>query len=410
MATDSTRALVTEYTRLLRSFGLSLSEVGEIHGINPQSVLDPNILAAALREEVGPLTEQRLHTLLLDSLRRSDRGFDADLHHWNRLPAVQLSSALDTAGYRFGIRSPYEPAGVCRTADSPIDLGLWPASGGPVSHTTFEYPDTELGNDNYPALIASINDALLDGTGLKIVLLDNELSDWQFFLVPVDLLESLQRRYGDQIEWRGQPLLRSHQPAAFTETIPDAESVDPVVSRRGDSPIDRPRASFEEIAASTTAGPQEMCFDHGDADEPSADSLANATDPTALVADGSGGTGSTVAAESGSFFDQFDDGVQPPSPDTASESAQTADWHTDAGIDDPDDVEELFEQIERAAAETPVDAEDDHQHHVGSSAVLDQIDHENVGDNSTLEDGFFWVDPDELTAAPWEVHDAMTRG
>ena len=409
MPTDSTEVLVTEYARLLQSFGHSLSEIGRLHGINPQSVLDYNVLGAALREEVGPLSAETLHELLFDTLRRSDRGFGADRQYWNRLPAVQLADALDTAGYRFGIRSPADaPPDVCSTEEGPIDLGLWPADGGPVSHTTFEYPDSPLDDDNYPALIHCVNEQLLDGTGIQFVLLNDQRTDWQFFLLPTDLLETLKQRYGPRVAWRGSPLLRADQPVAFKNGVP--ESLDIGHDRASDGKsIDRSHATFDDIAAST-ASTQTESFDHGDADEPSADELANATDPTALVTDGAGDAVSDMGTEAASFFATFDESVEPPSPERRPEQQLETDWHVEHPIDNPDGLDSVFDQLERTAVTTPVDAQDDHRYHVPSSEVLDRIDHENVGENSTLKDGFLWVDPDELTAAPWQVHDAMTRG
>jgi len=431
---------LTEYVRVLQRFGLPMSEIRTEHGVDTD---DDDALRTAIREGAGgDPTPDALYRRVHRLLAHSSRGIDSRNRFWNHAPPTQLASVFDAYGCQFEVLDPDTGETTdCSTHHGPVELVLRERSSGQVRRTLFSFPDTPLGDDNYPALIAAINEELLGETCLDFVLLTSEIDHWRFVLVEDRPLSRLRDRYGDRVEVFDRPLLRDHQPAAFGADI-DALSADglarlpsELVPEPGDSLSsavsldDRTGASFDAVAADVDEDTQ-AAFDHGGAGGPSPERLANATDPREVVTDG--GAGTATASQSGgpseatdervaALFDDIDDvtlsreAVERFRTDDAGASG---DLDIDPGAYAPSadegtapvgDLDEVFDHVEAVAAETPV-GDSGTDPGITSSDVLDALDHENAGEDSAVEDGFIWVDPDQLTPAPEAVFEAMIGG
>jgi hypothetical protein len=419
---------VGEYVRLLGAFGLPPAELRAAHGADG----DGSALRRAVREDVGERPAalyRRAHRLLA----RSSRGVDASRRYWNHAPVTQLDEVFAAYGCRFEVRDPETGAETVPTADEPVELAVREPEGGRGSRTRFSYPDTPLGDDNYPALVATVDEQLLDGTGLRFVALSDVTDRWRFVLVAERALARLRERHGERVEFADRPLLREHQPAAYTRSVddlsadelarlPSALVPEPRGSLTGREPLaDRTDASFERVAERHDRAP-DATFDHGDG--PSAARLAAAQDPRAVVTDGGAGatthpSGETTDERVADLFADLDGVALSRAGDEAA-ADRAPDGRVDVGPDDYDpdagddappegDLDEVFEHVEAVAAETPAEpvAADDG---VTSSDVLDAIGHENAASDPEVEDGFVWVDPEQLTPAPEAVYEAMLGG
>jgi hypothetical protein len=347
---------------------------------------------------------------------------------------------FDAYGCRFEVRDPEtgDPTD-CSTDHSPVELVLHEPASGQVRRTHFSFPDTPLGDNNYPALIATINAELLPETPLQFVLLRNEIDHWRFVLVEEGALTRLRDRYGDRIDAFGEPLLCDHQPAAFASDI-DALSTDdlarlpPELVPEPDGPLtgsrsltDRTGASFDVVRHGVDRTGN-AAFDHGDATEPSAERLADAADPRSVVTDGGAGATTAPAADAAEATDErvaaLLNDIETVSLSREAVDRLRADRATTGSLDiDPDDyapstaeerppegdLDEVFEHVEAVAAETPVGNAGD-EPGVTSTDVLEAIAHENAGADPAVEDGFIWVDPEQLTPAPEVVYEAMLYG
>jgi len=430
---------LAEYVRILRGFGLSSAEIRSHHGVEDG---DEAALRAAIRAEVGDdPTDSALYGRAHRLLAHSSRGIDARNRFWNHAPSTQLDDVFGAYGCQFRVLDPEsgEPTG-CGTHHGPVELVLREPSSGQVRRTRFSFPDTPLDDDNYPALIATINEELLPETCLRFVLLRNEIDHWRFVLVEEGALRRLRERQGDRIEVFGRPLLRDHQPAAFATDI-DALSADglarlppELVPEPGDSLsgarslADRTGASFDAVA-DDVGGIGAASYDHGDDGGPSVERLANAADPRTVVADGGAGTASqSMGGAPSEATDErvaalFEDVDEVSLSKTEVERYRSDGPETTGSVDiDPDDyapsaeettpegdLDEVFEHVEAVAAETPV-GEAGGDPGVTSSDVLDALEHENAGSDPAVEDGFIWIDPDQLTPTPEAVYEAMLGG
>jgi hypothetical protein len=432
MAAQATDHL-TEYVRFLGRIGLSPGEIRSGHGVDDEN---DRALSRAIREGVGEdpaALYRRAHRLLA----HSSRGIDARQQFWNHAPATQIDEVFGAYGCRFEVRDPETGRTTdCGTHHGPVELVLREPASGQVRRTTFSFPDTPLGDDNYPALIAAVNEQLLAETDLRFVLLTNEIDHWRFVLIEHRDLSRLRERRGDRLAFHGHPLLRETQPAAYARDI-DALSADELARLPAElvpepqsaldgseSLADRAGATFERVADDVERTP-EASFEHGDDAGPSVDRLANAADPGAVVTDGGAGattapTGEATDERVAALFDDLDDvslsreAVERFRTDrspTGSVDIDPDDYDPTTTDDAPPegDLDEVFDHVEAVAAETPVEpvaGEDG----VTSSDVLEAIEHENAGSDPDVEDGFVWVDPEQLTPTPEAVYEAMLRG
>ncbi len=430
---------LAEYVQVLQGFGLPSAEIRSHHGVEDG---DEAALRTAIRAEVGEdPTDRALYRRAHRLLAHSSRGIDVRKRFWNHAPSTQLDDVFGAYGCQFRVLDPETGAPTdCSTHHGPVELVLREPSSGQVRRTHFSFPDTPLDDDNYPALIATVNEELLPETSLRFVLLTNEIDHWRFVLVEQTALRRLRARHGDRIEVFGQSLLRDNQPTAFATDI-DTLSADglarlppELVPEPGDSLsgsrslADRTGASFDAVADDVD-GTAAASYDHGDNDGPSVEALANAADPRTVVADGGAGTASrslggrpseaTEERVAELFADVDEVSLSKTEVERYRSDGPETTGSVDIGPDDyapsteettPEgDLDEVFEHVEAVAAETPV-GEAGGDPGVTSSDVLDALEHENAGSDPAVEDGFIWVDPDQLTPTPEAVYEAMLGG
>ena len=420
------------YIRVLRGMGLSRGEIKSLHGYGQAGSLTEAKLREAIQSEAGTdrLTPSVFHHQLHRVLARSERGIRSDRRYWNHAPAIQLHEAVSTYDCEFGVRSATggDRAG-WTTDDEPVELGLREPHTGTVRRTSFSYPTTSLGDDNYPALVHAVNERLFADAKLEIVRLSDRLDDWLFVLVESADLDTLVREFGDRITCFGEPLLATHQPADYARDVPDdpsqTASLPPeLVPEPDDSGpsvqtlVEERSATFGEVAASVEVNPDGERFDHGERVGPSVDDLAS--NPETVMTDGAGAAvqttddvsrGATDAVETllAGVSDQVltDDGETTEPSDAADrpewlfEGSEPVEAVTGA-------LDEVFDHLHREAALGGVGTAHVDEDRTGSAAVLDMLDHENAGEDSSVEHGFLWVDSSELTASPDAVFDAMT--
>ena len=423
---------VATYIRVLRGMGLTRGEIKSLHGTGQAGSLTEAKLREAIQSESGAdrLTPSVFHRQLHRVLARSERGIRSDRHYWNHAPAIQLHRAVSTYDCEFGVRSTTDGDRAGWTTDEePVELGLREPHTGIIRRTTFSYPRTPLGDDNYPALVHAVNDGLFADAKLEIVRLTDRLDGWLFVLVESADLDALAQEFGDRITCFGEPLLAAHQPADYARDVPDetprTASLPPELGPEPDNSgpsvqtlVEERSATFGEVAASIEANPDGDRFDHGERVGPSVDDLAS--DPETVMTDGAGAAvettdevsrGATDAVES--LLAGVSDQVltDEPAPAEPSPAADRPEWHF--GKSDPEEavtgaLDEVFEHLYREAALDGVGTAQVDEDRTGSAAVLDMLDHENVGEDSSLEHGFLWVDSSELTPCPDAVFDAMT--
>jgi len=476
MAGHATQAVLERYANVLRGFGLTATDIRSVHGLPAGAPLNLQTLesADAFERTTSPIAVADLEANLRSVIADADLGIEAPRRYWNELPPMQLRPVVDHYGGAFAVPDETsdhaQPAIVDGTTIEIVDTDTETAR-----RTTFEYPDTALDDDNYPALLATIETELLGDTHLHFVQLTNETDDWLFALVDERRLDALRERYGDRIQWGEGPLLAEHQPVAYDRDVQSDAAATADCPRelvpRSDADsstapiLSRSTTAFENVTDDVDAD-QSGTFDHGRTTGPSVDDLVAADDPVAIVEDDDGtataSDGGTVVATDAEIDDLFatmdettlDDANSKTPPEEAAEtpspgfetteapspgigktetkpdrvdrverlestsfgvetadteplaSGAAADLASEDGSHALDDAfAELGREAARLSADASTDADDDA---VTSGDILDELAHENVGDDATTEDGFMWLDPEELTPVPGAVIDAAS--
>lgn len=326
---------------------------------------------------------------LLETLVESTCGFEAPRDYWNELPGIQLQAVLEPRDRTVLVNPNHDD--VDRIPPAPGDaatLGVRDRIGGTWTHTQFEYPDTHLGDDNYPALLDAVGRDLLADTNLEFVRLVDDGDRWRFLLVKRERLAALRTEFGDRIQFQGEPLLAAHQPAAFAPDTDgdtrDATDRPPELreDRHGETDTRSIGGLFEDVATTSTdtvsttptIGTGNASTTHSQETSPADD---RRHDDTYVEVDGAGlvGTDATTGEHSG----------------------------TDGGHE----LDEAFDDLEREAAMSTFSGSrttDDDD--VTSADLFDAIGHDNADDDVQFEDGFIWLDRDELTQVPDELADA----
>lgn len=446
MESRATQDALERYANVLRGFGLSVAEIRALHGLPDGAPLNLETVQRtdAFEANDGPITTADLESHLRSVVADSGVGIEAPRQYWNELPTRQLRAVVEYYGGTFDVR---EPTAASSAGDPVISgsttLAITDPDSATARTTAFEYPDTALGNDNYPALLATIEAELLAGTPLTFVTLrptaDEDASSsgdgvddvWLAALVDERGLDSLRDRYGERIEWAGEPLLAEHQPAAYDVDVPRAAEApdgcppelvpDPEAeffSLASDS-----TASFDGVADEVDARPADANepseFDHGGVEGPSVDELLAAEDPSTVVDD----AGPVAASDGGTVVmsdDDVDELFATVDETTLDEPAHADDGEPEAASEGADGgladstvdaethaLDAAFEDLNRTAtAMSAGDRTGGDDDDVTSGDIIEELDHDNVGDDATVDDGFMWVDPEELTPVPGAVYDA----
>jgi hypothetical protein len=359
-----------EYVLVLRGIGLTEVAIARLHGAPEPAEGESieHVLAQRLEQEP---TEEQLFARLGKTIVDSERGIDAPATYWNSAPEVHLRELLAP----YGCDVSFEPT---RRADSLADgqfnVHITDAAGTRY-HTRYEYPESTLGDDNYPALLHGIEEDLLSAAGLTFVRLRSPEERWRFMMLTVDQLDALQRRYGERIELFGEPLLASLQPTDFVKQdptpVPDWYEPATEATDTGpdlDSLVDD--EDFDEVTVD--AGVSEP-IEESVAGAETEEEIVQAVQPDTPGARTTGG----IQAPEGTDFEASDNEVQSVFGDLSEVSlekatdggpaAATADADqmslnrgegaspaTPESPDTPDPIDTLFEELEReVAAERP---------------------------------------------------------
>lgn len=354
MTGRSGRGRVAEYLAVLRGFGLAESAIAAAHDAAGRS---GDELVEHLASELGDADDSALHASLREALATSPRGVDAPLEYWNHAPEVHLEALL--APYGCSVR--VEPArDADALADGTLAIRLTDADGR-TYWTRFAYPDSDLGTDNYPALLHHVERTLLDGTGLRFVRLAAPSGRWWFAMVTEAQLGALRDRYGERVEVFGSPLLAADQLSAFdTQVPPIPPGYEPTlddVDASGPSLEPVSADSLEELREDVESGG----IDLDDGPDPSAESVVQS------VRQAGAGSGSTAAVSGGDAVEATDAEVESvlgdlsdvdlepePQRDAETEEPAALDGSADehAPADDVDPLEGCFEELRREIAGT----------------------------------------------------------
>ncbi|MCT9095150.1 hypothetical protein [Haloarchaeobius sp. HME9146] len=192
---------------VLGGFGVSTDAVRQQEDVPGRALED--IIADSLDGSEHPAEFVRR------TIVRSDRGIDAPARHWRHAPQVQLSAVFEALDWAAELRDAHgrrlDEEGF---ADLPWTISLTDANGI-TREAPFEYPDTPLGDDNYPALIHAVNTRLLYGLGVEFVQLSEGTDRWRFALVETDELARLRDQFGLRVTVFDRPLLSAPQPPAY---------------------------------------------------------------------------------------------------------------------------------------------------------------------------------------------------
>jgi len=171
-------------------------------------------LEAAIRDALA--APEHPTAFLARTIAGSPRGVDAPARFWTTAPETQLGDAFAAIDWMFDVRGANGRSLSVDDAE-PYRVRVEDADGRTRS-TTFSFPDTALGDDNYPALVHAVNEELLYGLPARFVQLSDGTDRWRFALVDAAELARLRERFGDRIAPFDRPLLAADGPAAY---VPD---------------------------------------------------------------------------------------------------------------------------------------------------------------------------------------------
>ncbi|WP_435365516.1 hypothetical protein [Haloarchaeobius sp. DYHT-AS-18] len=231
---------------VLGGFGVSTDAVRQQEDVPGRALED--IIADSLDGSEHPAEFVRR------TIVRSDRGIDAPARHWRHAPQVQLSAVFEALDWAAELRDAngrrLDEEGF---ADLPWTISLTDANGI-TREAAFEYPDTPLGDDNYPALIHAVNTRLLYGLGVEFVQLSEGTDRWRFALVETDELARLRDQFGLRVTVFDRPLLSAPQPPAYLpEKGGDVPLPDWVTAGDEGPRLGRDRADTADVVSSVEA-------------------------------------------------------------------------------------------------------------------------------------------------------------
>lgn len=367
MSSRSVSELLSEYTLVLRGSGLTEVGIARLHDA-PEPGPDESIHDVLEQQVSGTPTEAQLFSRLGKTIVDSERGVEAPGEYWNSAPEVHLRELL----LPYGLELSFEPTRYADSiADGTFDIHLTDADGNSY-RTRFSYPDTALGDDNYPALLHTIEEDLLSAAGLTFVRLRSPTGRWRFMMLTTDQRDALQNRYGERIEVLGEPLLAKTQLEAFvdeeTAPVPEWYTVEETTESTGPD-IDAMLA--EEDSVETIEVPSDE-----DVAAPELEGVETDEEIVQAVQPDSPGQRTTAAATGGGGVEASDDELQSVFGDlsdvsleaatdggasTASTPAENGEISIDGSAtdhtgDEQESIDELFDEIEREVASRERDA------------------------------------------------------
>lgn len=157
-------------------------------------------------------------------LRGSDRGLVLERNYWNDDPEVFLDRLLTPHGFDVEFRDPgtANPYSTFLEDTDPVfDVSIQDTDTGLSVTTQFEYPDTEYGAENLPALIQTVNEEILSLFGWELVMLARRPGHWDFVLGRKAQVELLQDEFGAEVPINGEALFYPRSGAFSSEPTPD---------------------------------------------------------------------------------------------------------------------------------------------------------------------------------------------
>ncbi|WP_226004627.1 hypothetical protein [Natrinema salinisoli] len=173
------------------------------------------VLAEVLADEVDRTS------VLRRTITWGDRGFACPPRYSRADLAGELEAVFDAIGWSFTVDPAAE--GLELTGTDPR---------GRTREATVTYPDTPLGDHNLPAVLWTINETILAGTGARFALLSPGRKRWRAGLIEESELERLRDHYGPRIAAFDRPLCPEGGLAAYVST----EIADDATGTAGESP------------------------------------------------------------------------------------------------------------------------------------------------------------------------------
>jgi hypothetical protein len=359
MPERSSSERLEEYVAVLRGIGLTEPAIVDAHGDRERR---DGPLTAYLADVLPGTDEAQLQDALGDAIAASARGIDAPAEYWNHAPEVHLDQLLAPYGCSVKI----QPTKWADTlAEGTFIVRLVDANGTEF-WTRFEYPDSELGSDNYPALVHHVQEQLLAPAGLRIVRLVAPRGRWRFAMMSCEQFAALQNRYGDRLTIFGAPLLAADQPAAFANDHPP-------VPRWYDAVEEPEEASGDDISLQV---PETESLDDLEDVEPMDAGLELEESPETIiesVEEESNGSGTTAAATGATDVEASDDQVEsvfgdlsdvslePEEPDPepthggSSGGTVAIDGGATTATDADDPIDDLFDEMKQDIADSEVE-------------------------------------------------------
>ncbi|ELY78615.1 hypothetical protein [Natrinema pallidum] len=271
---------------VLGAFGVTAADVR-------RNAAGDDDLEAALADALATGVDRT--TVLRRTIARSDRGLACAARYSRADLAAELAAVFDAIGW--SLERSATRNGLTLTASDP---------SGRARTATITYPETPLGSDNLPAVLRTINDAILAGTDARFVLLSSGVDRWRAALIERSELDALRERYGQRLEAVDRPLLPAHGLAAYVPADDVTGSIETDTGTDGDEPwppwaLERGTRRSRESTSTVDslideAEPSAHVDATADATEPSAD---RASDATADASAMSGAARSTAAAPAG---------------------------------------------------------------------------------------------------------------
>lgn len=217
--------------------------VGDLEAAIQRALADPEHPTAFVRRTVAA----------------APRGVDSPARFWTTAPETQLGDVFAAIDWTFDVKS---ANGRSLSVDDaqPYRLRVEDADGRTRS-TEFSFPDTPLGDDNYPALVHAVNTELLYGLDCRFVQLSDGTDRWRFALVETDELDRLVDGFGERLTVFDRPLLAADQPEAY---VPD--DGDATATAAGDGAADVPAPSWARESRERSWRGRRLTADAFDAD------------------------------------------------------------------------------------------------------------------------------------------------
>ncbi len=409
--------VVPRAVEVLSAFGVTRGDVRDRWGYTGGDDL-ADAVRSVLRRVTDPPAE-----VIRETVADTDRCVDAPARYWDTALQIQLERAFGALGGTVEVVDATGTRVDEGGTEEPFRVAVTDARGR-THTTTFSYPGTPLGRDNYAAAIHAVEGGLLDDTGYTFAPIDGPGERWRFALVDAERLAALRERLGERLRIAGDPVLGPHPASDY---VPDGDGLH--VPEWVDEYDD---GSVASVSAREVFDVEAYIESR---DAPKVDEVLDGTDPEEIAETATGG-GAAATPDGGAVGEDFagfvDDlgttGVPDPTPAAVAAADATAggdageggeggtaadgtttDVAIDAGAsvdrDDGDGLDRAFAQIEReAATETAGAAETAMASERHESAVVamangadpDDLPQDIFGAEKSDAPEFDWVEDEDL--------------